>query len=496
MVVGVTLAILASSATTSPQKVNAGLNDRPLGGWAWSDNIGWIKFAEGSSPVIMNGSTGELSGYAWSDSIGWISFNAADVADCPSGSSCSPSVNLSTGAVTGWARACTATVSGGCSGTPPGTPMPVRLPVVPATLAMQPNHIINLQTGLIDVYPVIVNNTSLPVTLTNARINLRSPLRNTPTSTTLVAYYSGGDGISGGIPYANVPNQVIAPGQSVTVTPVLPYTSSSTSGYAYRNRYVNATTSSKVFNFYMPNPSVNNEVNFTADIDGTSVMDSGWDGWIELSGPNHTSPDFSGTTGGVTFATSTNVFKGFAWGSEVVGWIKFTADAACAPSCGVVIDPPVTTYYSCTGTAPTPNVGVSAGQNQSVSSTTPWTYIAPPTVVSACQWTCLTGHTRSGNTCVPDTVGTTTPPAGGVQCTIPTNSSLCTFSAATSSAAGPSFLRDVFQNPGAGQTACQSTVSVPLSCEYYCPIVTFRGETVQLRRLNGICALPSDSGER
>src|SRR3989344_2606403 len=80
--------------------------------YAWSETIGWISFdcanegvCSASNYKISEGAGGVLSGYAWSENIGWISFNAADVSGCPSGT-CSPSVNLSTGAVSGWARAC------------------------------------------------------------------------------------------------------------------------------------------------------------------------------------------------------------------------------------------------------------------------------------------------------------------------------------------------------------------------------------------------------
>ena len=40
----------------------------------------------------------------------------------------------------------------------------------------------------------------------------------------------------------------------------------------------------------------------------------GWDGWIKLSGT---------WVDGVSFNTSTNEFEGWAWGSDVVGWISF-----------------------------------------------------------------------------------------------------------------------------------------------------------------------------
>lgn len=80
--------------------------------YAWSETIGWISFDCANAGVcgasnykVSQAAGGALSGYAWSENIGWISFNAADVAGCPSGT-CAPSVNLTSGAVSGWARAC------------------------------------------------------------------------------------------------------------------------------------------------------------------------------------------------------------------------------------------------------------------------------------------------------------------------------------------------------------------------------------------------------
>jgi hypothetical protein len=53
-----------------------------------------------------------------------------------------------------------------------------------------------------------------------------------------------------------------------------------------------------------------------------TYQNSGWDGWIHLSGVNHTSPNSSGN-GGVTFNTTTGSFTGYAWGGDVVGWLTF-----------------------------------------------------------------------------------------------------------------------------------------------------------------------------
>jgi hypothetical protein len=89
-----------------------------LNGWAWSSNTGWLSFSStnpelnaqnstpypgGSYAVTLSTSTGALGGYAWSPSIGWVSFNSGDMTGCPRGT-CAPTVNLTTGAVTGWAR--------------------------------------------------------------------------------------------------------------------------------------------------------------------------------------------------------------------------------------------------------------------------------------------------------------------------------------------------------------------------------------------------------
>ena len=101
-----------------------------LSGWAWSSSIGWVSLSStnpelaGVTPpgsaygVDMNlqnvnsmypptNLIGTLSGYGWSPNIGWVSFDPADITstNCPAGSSCTPTINLTTGAVSGWARA-------------------------------------------------------------------------------------------------------------------------------------------------------------------------------------------------------------------------------------------------------------------------------------------------------------------------------------------------------------------------------------------------------
>ncbi len=57
----------------------------------------------------------------------------------------------------------------------------------------------------------------------------------------------------------------------------------------------------------------------------SATRTDGWDGWISLSGTNHSSGDTSGN-GGVTYVVSgdTATLKGYSWGSDVVGWLKFS----------------------------------------------------------------------------------------------------------------------------------------------------------------------------
>lgn len=44
-----------------------------LGGYAWSENIGWISFNDGNKPVIV-AKNGDMNGFAWSEHVGWIQF--------------------------------------------------------------------------------------------------------------------------------------------------------------------------------------------------------------------------------------------------------------------------------------------------------------------------------------------------------------------------------------------------------------------------------------
>jgi len=65
---------------------------------------------------------------------------------------------------------------------------------------------------------------------------------------------------------------------------------------------------------------------------GNNAQNGGWNGWIELAGTNHTSPN-AGGTGGVTYLPSAKKFTGYAWGgtlgevntTEIIGWVDFSA---------------------------------------------------------------------------------------------------------------------------------------------------------------------------
>lgn len=74
------------------------------------------------------------------------------------------------------------------------------------------------------------------------------------------------------------------------------------------------------------NAKMQSDGSLTGWLKALSANGNGWDGWISLNGSNY-GPSFSGGT-----------FSGYAWGSDVVGWVSFAnATASCAP------------LYSCSG---------------------------------------------------------------------------------------------------------------------------------------------------
>lgn len=88
--------------------------------YAWSENIGWIKFngsnyGVGIKEIDVGGgnSIGRLSGHAWSENIGWISFNRSDTGAPPASASYDPGntygvlsyIDINGQTLQGWARA-------------------------------------------------------------------------------------------------------------------------------------------------------------------------------------------------------------------------------------------------------------------------------------------------------------------------------------------------------------------------------------------------------
>ena len=56
-----------------------------VGGYAWSDNIGWLSFNNDDTTSFLasyNAGTGQLEGWGWSDGIGWVSLNCATDEQC------------------------------------------------------------------------------------------------------------------------------------------------------------------------------------------------------------------------------------------------------------------------------------------------------------------------------------------------------------------------------------------------------------------------------
>jgi len=107
---------------------------RHIYGYAWSGNTGWIGFTSCTNPdiestcgaypygVTYDPGTGVLSGFAWSENVGWIKFGG--LSSWPTGhNTTAENAKLiltgdeatEVGKITGWARACSGTVSGDCS---------------------------------------------------------------------------------------------------------------------------------------------------------------------------------------------------------------------------------------------------------------------------------------------------------------------------------------------------------------------------------------------
>lgn len=87
-------------------------NSEVLGGYAWSETIGWVALS-GSGHTVVREANGYLAGYAWSENIGWISANPADTAVCGP-----QQARIQNNSASGWLRAIAggAAQSGGWDG--------------------------------------------------------------------------------------------------------------------------------------------------------------------------------------------------------------------------------------------------------------------------------------------------------------------------------------------------------------------------------------------
>lgn len=91
----------SGKASAAEYSVSVDNNTGIFSGYAWSSNIGWIRFS-GSGYGVTKDGAGLLSGYAWSSNVGWLSFNNFDVAG-----TCAPGASAQidgSGNLTGWAR--------------------------------------------------------------------------------------------------------------------------------------------------------------------------------------------------------------------------------------------------------------------------------------------------------------------------------------------------------------------------------------------------------
>lgn len=129
----------SSTRNTNAQSPSPSLSDCPAGtplyGWAWASpwvtgtvasgtsTIGWISFnsdnptGHGGRHCVSKDSSGNLNGWAWSSNIGWIKFGG--LSGFPASGSALGNAKITGSAVTGWARACAGTVKAGDSTTLP-----------------------------------------------------------------------------------------------------------------------------------------------------------------------------------------------------------------------------------------------------------------------------------------------------------------------------------------------------------------------------------------
>lgn len=127
-----TIAVMAATLIIAPPILWEGkaATGGPLFGRAWSSNIGWVILNCASANPPCNPSDinqdfkvqaqddGRLTGYAWSSAIGWIKFDPDQTPPGEAGPN-PARINVNTGEVTGWIRACSVFVdqsATGCQG--------------------------------------------------------------------------------------------------------------------------------------------------------------------------------------------------------------------------------------------------------------------------------------------------------------------------------------------------------------------------------------------
>lgn len=192
----------------------------------------------------------------------------------------------------------------------------------------------------------------------------------------------------------------------------------------------------------------------------------GWDGWLELSGTNHTSPLGSGVkltqAAGVPFNSTQGIANGWAFGA-IVAWMSFNTQIAgvqCPPgksfdfTQGICVSDAV----SCTGSVPANAIPSTATQNGGT-----WSYVStnpagtPP--AAACRFTCPTTAPWDAalKTCKP----TGTPPPTLCE-PVPANSLACR----NNTGGAPVVLLIGDQE----DSECQPGITRGgPKCEFYCP---------------------------
>lgn len=223
------------------------------------------------------------------------------------------------------------------------------------------------------------------------------------------------------------------------------------------------------------------------DCDSMTSRTDGWDGWISLDGSNY----------GVSYNATDQQYEGWAWGSDVVGWINFITGSStpstgtttnpgngCSGVCSVGTTQPALTCSGslnsstnqitwtatvASGTTPyvftwTPGSGTTgasstnANSNISTWTTNAITPASSPATYSISVGATSAGTTVSGASCpsIPGPTSTTQP--GGMCSPIPSGSTLCSGSSVpnTGTVAGTLV------------ASCPSSGTVP-ECEFTCP---------------------------